>query len=483
MACQLPADCLYEIFEYLEESETSLFGCLLVNRSWCVVAVRILWRNIWRFLKYFTIQNQFKNETIILNTLISCLPNESKELLQKIIPTFTSKTPMFNYAGFCRVLSIQDIGRIIDNVLEPSIDSIGSSINSLSIKYRNNLIAREIIKNFLRQISSLRRLNYCVDNYSILNNISFIGTNNCLTNLTELHCSSSIKSDLSQICHNLQSLSIKFKENVSNDLKDLISLQKNLKNLKLFFYGTNDWKDIIPTLTKSTNTLTTLHIYSYYCKDLSLSFIASFLNLQEIILGFEGINLEDFKELQNIFFPKLQILRIPYQCFKLEYLINFLKKNGKNLKELHIDGGNKNLNLYIAKFCPNLKKLSIILSNKLILKTIFMSCQYLESIKIWWVGRKSEMKIFKTILKHSPKNFCELKIFNNSQSKLSPKDLKYFFIDWKDRIPFTLIVIKGYYNSLEANRKNMKIIKKYKKLGVIKNFEIKEFYEEEIDIF
>jgi hypothetical protein len=112
-----------------------------------------------------------------------------------------------------------------------------------------------------------------------------------------------------------------------------------------------------------------------------------------------------------------------------------------------------------------------------------MSCQYLESIKIWWVGRKSEAKIFKTILKHSPKNFCELKIFNNSQSKLSPKDLKYFFLDWKGRIPFTLIVIRGYYNSLESNRKNMKIIKKYKKLGIIKKFEIKEFYEEEIDIF
>ena len=133
MAYQLD-DCLNEIFECLEEDKPSLHSCLLVSRLWCKISVRILWRNIWNFSQ----PRPLRVETSILSTLIACLPDESKELLHRIIPTFTSKTPMFNYAAFCRVLSIQDIGRIIDNVIEPHINSLGPSINSLSIKYRNN---------------------------------------------------------------------------------------------------------------------------------------------------------------------------------------------------------------------------------------------------------------------------------------------------------------------------------------------------------
>ena len=43
---KLPADCLNGVFEYLEEDEATLRSCLLVNRLWCEVSVRILWRSI-----------------------------------------------------------------------------------------------------------------------------------------------------------------------------------------------------------------------------------------------------------------------------------------------------------------------------------------------------------------------------------------------------------------------------------------------------
>src|SRR5688500_10546079 len=70
MSRQLPVDCLNDIFEYLEgkvDSERAdLRSCLLVDHLWCEVSVRILWKNIQNF-----------------NTLITCLPNESKEILRK----------------------------------------------------------------------------------------------------------------------------------------------------------------------------------------------------------------------------------------------------------------------------------------------------------------------------------------------------------------------------------------------------------------
>src|ERR1051325_2574651 len=97
---QLPADCINEIFEHLEDDDLTLRSCLLVNRLWCKVAVRILWRNVWNY------------STWNFHTLIACLPNESKEILNRngiVISTPSSKPPMFNYASFCKVMSVSHV--------------------------------------------------------------------------------------------------------------------------------------------------------------------------------------------------------------------------------------------------------------------------------------------------------------------------------------------------------------------------------------
>jgi hypothetical protein len=227
MTCQLPVDCLNEIIEYLEEDRHTLHSCLLVNRLWCEISVRILWRNIWNFERSYS-------ETLILNTLFACLPNESKELLYKnkiFISTPTSKQPLFNYAAFCKVLSIYEIGRMVNAVFKDK-----PSINSLSLEDRNHLITNEIIKMFASQIHSLKRLS-CYHYYFHTRNFSFPYFPGA-GDLSELHCCSCLPSNffyqLSQICHNLQTLSIEFHHyNTSNELKELISLQNNLKNLTL----------------------------------------------------------------------------------------------------------------------------------------------------------------------------------------------------------------------------------------------------------
>ena len=66
---------------------------------------------------------------------------------------------------------------------------------------------------------------------------------------------------------------------------------------------------------------------------MSLSFIAGFTNLQELVLSFlHGESLEDFKVLQYVTFIKF--IRA---CPELELLVKFLEYNGKNLKELYIN--------------------------------------------------------------------------------------------------------------------------------------------------
>src|SRR6266540_1728785 len=287
---------------------------------------------------------------------------------------------------------------------------------------------------------------------------------NCLTDLSILNCSSNIYSEffyqLSQICCNIQSLTIQFEEFVSHGLKDLISSQKNLKHLKLtqYCYYKVNGSDIISLLTKNSVTLT---------------------NLQELILSLNHRDtFEDFKELQNVTFPKLQILKFPSRYPKCEYLNQFLENHGKNLKNLSIGGSDHSLNLIIRKFCPNLKSLfTTFMDNEAeSLKMILNHCQQLESIKVW-CGNEclNEKKFLKILAKFSPKNFSKLKLLNKSNSKLLPEDLEEFFIDWSNRIPqksLFLIIIKGYrVNSLDVKKENMKIIEKYKKVGVIKKFE------------
>src|SRR5436305_6710442 len=124
---QLPADCLNEIFEYLKGEKKALYSCLLVNRLWCEISVRILWSSVWNY-----------------DTLIACLPNESKEILYKngIIPsTSTSKPALFNYVAFIKNL---EIDKVIENIYyKPPI-----------LNNKKCILVQEIYKLF-NQISSL----------------------------------------------------------------------------------------------------------------------------------------------------------------------------------------------------------------------------------------------------------------------------------------------------------------------------------------
>ena len=63
MPYQLPADCLNEIFEQLEEDKITLRSCLLANHLCCQVAIRILWRNIWNYC--FSEEKLVTDETVI----------------------------------------------------------------------------------------------------------------------------------------------------------------------------------------------------------------------------------------------------------------------------------------------------------------------------------------------------------------------------------------------------------------------------------
>ncbi|RIA89245.1 hypothetical protein C1645_876847 [Glomus cerebriforme] len=473
MPLQLPVDCLDEILEYLEENYLTLHSCLLVNRLWCEIAVRILWRNVWNF--QYNIDNSYRTHVplAIISTLISCLPNESKDLLNKngiFISTPTSKSPLFNYPSFTKVLSINKFNTMVHYVLKDK-----KSVTSLSLDYNKHLIEQEIIKMFMNQITSLKKLKYHGNNSHFT---YFPGAKDCLTNLSELCCDSEVESHffyrLSQICRNLQLLSIEFRNIVSNGLVELISKQNNLKCLNLFSYRTIAGKRSIKTvLTNLFNPLIN-KLKMDEGIDITNSF---FTNLRELDLSFE--HKTSFQELENVIFSNLQILKIKHSKDEI-FLIKFFENNGNNLKELIMDGIEGSLGLSIAKFCPNLLKISSILTDDGLatLKIIFNNCQYLESIEIWYdflSSQSSEKEILEVVVKYSPKNFYELKLYEMS-SVLLPEDLESFFKSWKNRIPkkslnFLINIRNKFLNKnnkpLGVSKEIMRVIEKYKKLGIV----------------
>ena len=75
----------------------------------------------------------------ILSILIACLPSESKELLHEngiFIAAPTSKPLLFNYASFCKVLSINEINRMVNDTFKNN-----PPFTLLSLKCRNHLKA------------------------------------------------------------------------------------------------------------------------------------------------------------------------------------------------------------------------------------------------------------------------------------------------------------------------------------------------------
>src|SRR6266542_5432002 len=161
MPRQLTADCLNEVFKYLDDDAT-LHSCFLVNCHWCEVSVRILWRKIWNY-----------------NTLVACLPTQSKEILRdNDIPfsILTSKSPLFNYITFIKSFSIHELDKKIKKLLKTHQPNLSPDL----FEEKYVIIMKHIFIMLMNQ-TSLKELNFYLSEY--IPNITFFsypGAMNCL---------------------------------------------------------------------------------------------------------------------------------------------------------------------------------------------------------------------------------------------------------------------------------------------------------------
>ncbi|RGB28725.1 hypothetical protein C1646_767488 [Rhizophagus diaphanus] len=149
---QLSEDILYLVFKVLKDDKKTLYSCLLTNRTWCRIAVPILWKNPWK------LKNSGWKQ--MLNVIISHLSNESRNTLKNIcidlLPFLTNpyQKPLFDYISFYRHLDL-------------AIRSCLSEIEFLSC---NANVNDDIMAGLADICKSIKKLEFFIndDNYGII---------------------------------------------------------------------------------------------------------------------------------------------------------------------------------------------------------------------------------------------------------------------------------------------------------------------------
>ncbi|CAG8654162.1 9545_t:CDS:1 [Funneliformis caledonium] len=488
---RLTHDCLLIVFKELKKDIRSLFSCLLVNRLWCETAVPILWKNPWALFQHHSITNNYES---LYNTIISLLPQESKDfLIQNNIDLPSSyPKPLINYIRFFQHLD--------DKAM---MHMSGSLIFIYSqTKFHIFLIEQEILKMIMSQSQRLKNLS--LKTCKLKHFHYFSGATECLKNLVVFECNieidPSIFYGLAQICHKIKKLYVYncYKDN--DGLISLIEVQKKLQHFTCEFnsYMEFDYppcRGIENALIKQANSLISfnsqgqLTLYHLIYKKL--------VNLRYLKVFELSPYPEQEYRLKAAIMPNLQKLHMNY--FSLPTIIKIIESTKGNLKEIRIESeqgfskeNTTRLIQAISKNCPNLMFTTILCyggddDNVKELEKLFSACSKLEKIVLVHDYFNTDAEdyddeLLNVLVKHAPLNLISLKL---ECFKFSTKNLERFFKRWKEGRRHSLSIYNlnvVYEDCFLFNDEQIKLVNKYEKEGVIKEFkEIDSDYERFVD--
>ena len=147
----LNKDVLLLIFEELKDDGKTLYSCLLVNRTWCVTAVPILWKNLERI-------TNINSKRILVDVILLHLSEESRDFLKNQginnLITKTYQRPLFNYINFWKYLDLSIIESMIlsNNIEKSNVSIVRNEILKLFINRNTKFICLSIPENFYYQL-------------------------------------------------------------------------------------------------------------------------------------------------------------------------------------------------------------------------------------------------------------------------------------------------------------------------------------------
>ncbi|PKY50142.1 hypothetical protein RhiirA4_466448 [Rhizophagus irregularis] len=483
----LPADCLREIFRHFEHDHKihDLHSCLLVNRMWCDITIPILWKNpIGIDWENKGTENLFGWNNIRTNefwerfarTILTCLPIESKNLLKKYNIRLKIKIPeysIFNYVEYVQYISYRIILRCIEEILVNKIDNDG------------NILENEIWKMFMNKSSIIKYLEP-----TIIPIYYFPGGKTSLQNLIELECSTNVSSkiyfDLSQICHNIQRLSIEICEtNTINDNPGLLSLiesQNSLKEMRFTSFNQTFTK-LGEVIIKQVDTLISLYFIDFVC--IPIESLNQLYNIKKLYICFPyGYN---FQLLKFINLPRVEIINIQGGNGRNYGDISLFKEYGQiiektqgMIREIYVDidgwPEEEGMILYyiksLTKNCPMLEKAKIwfIEGHLEIFEEFLISCKHLKTLIIEFTSftgfwNAIEVSPLFNILANKTKNLNELTFIGIIN--YSSEDLIKFLESWRSK--------KNLFIAFDRNSnlaQHLDIFESFKLEGVLRGWEI-----------
>jgi hypothetical protein len=153
-------DVLLLIFEELQDDKESLYSCLLVNRTWCITAVPILWKNPSQYL----LSGNSKN--ILFSVIFSHLSEESRNILKNEVIndpiTEIYQSPLFNYINYWKYLDLYFLKNIIPLKNESSnMLVIVDEILNLFINSNTKFVHLSIPQGFDYQLHKIPGAEHC----------------------------------------------------------------------------------------------------------------------------------------------------------------------------------------------------------------------------------------------------------------------------------------------------------------------------------
>ncbi|GES93356.1 hypothetical protein GLOIN_2v1671856 [Rhizophagus clarus] len=470
-------DVLSLITENLEDDKISLHSCLLVNRSWCEVAVPILWKIPGRI-----ILSSKKAEDRLFNVIVLHLSKESRVILKEQGVTFaeTYQQPLFNYINFWRHLNL----RLLEEMLSRNL---GNS-SSLTV----SMIKLDLLSLFINKNTKFISLYIPENSNWEINNISW--AEQCFSDLKNLCCddimNQNILKELTKISESIKKLICDISKNSKNisGIVRLIEAQKNLNEVNIFCNDGEIVKIIEELLIKKAITIQYLRL----SWEPAAKFFSHFLNLKilEIDTPFffrRPINYANSNQEKSL--PTLKILKGNLSSYMI--LMRLIKSANVHLTTISIrycstfygDNEVRELIQTIYQNCPNLRYIKVPFkrSNLIDFEKLLVNSKYLDGLVIDTVKLDINCRdLFKILLRSSSLNLFKIKFtFDRIKFKL----LKSFLVNWKGRQPMLLQI--NFVNFIdtpqESNKKRlMSLIEEYKKKGIVKKFDLNqhEIFEE-----
>ncbi|RIA87226.1 hypothetical protein C1645_828109 [Glomus cerebriforme] len=373
----IPTEILQKISSHFTEDISTLFSCILVSRNWCTSLIGILWSQPFHL----------SHSPRLIEIYLSFLPENTLDQLKlkNFHPRNTKYEFTFDYPSFLRKLSIPLLCNVIGEYLrkELNITTLPSSkINYYTINNIEQIMYTDLLKLFSKQkqiiitptfkllvekqIIILRELCKLIYNkidvisefefnigINFSEDVTFLDRQLAVEDLMNLQDrfkglkvlvysgNNNVLCFLAKHCKRIESLKLFRKNELDNDDPSiqLISAQKNLRNLEIHDWNINSSNIIFPSITPllesiqtQSNSLRSIKIIDCnFNKSKPLRALSKCHNLEEIIIK-ENYNFNE-RLIAPLTKTKFSNLRIFIYQYQLNNFINDEEEYDDNLSE------------------------------------------------------------------------------------------------------------------------------------------------------